>query len=945
MTKGTQGIRCLIAFLAATVTLATLAENKYTWVGGASGAWCDANNWTNPSGQTGVAYPRTDADQAFISRTTSTEITLSEDISLTRISFESSSAGKPCPVVLKGDHAIDCTGTSSAFLIGYYRDVTVDGPRISVANKNVAVYGSLHLLSGGFAVGKDNAYSVNAGYDVQIDILGGTFEASLIPSDCTFRMSGGVCNLLATKSSFADVKEWSFTGGELVFAGGLVHSGMLPASADARLVLQSAAAADAKLTDAPPLAADVKVVGSLVVTNGANAGIYAVGAASLTGGGTLYLSRLLLGDVEADLSAIYLGASIGFSSDAGVLNVRKPLVLGSIGDWTTVNAPKVAVWGALTLDTRDAFDDTTTHVVSVDALLPRCGDLTVCGGGTATATIRDFAQPFRSVTVEEDTTLALTTYQGANVNAALEMESLALKPGASLALTVGNNGGKLECFTEPRIAAGAKIKVSVASGADSTLVYPVVTAPGLSLADFELDSSADGWSLAQSGYSVFLTHGAEPTTKGSYYWTGGAGDCYWQSGANWSTGKAPTESSQVNLCGQADTVLTNDVEKCVVSRIETAVGGTGQFVVRGNPITISGTSTSFGSAQVRAGTPMPLIFEVPLTGGDFFWSVAMNGSRIDYAGGLTAPGRFVCAGPTAFGGVTTLGQLEVDQARDVGSKQCTGRPAKMTVLNGGSVTIAGQGATTLVTPLTTPKNVAFDVTVFGGGALTVKGAKCGWDIASTFGVDGMLDFQAPLEVSKDLVISGTGVVSVAEAVAAASSVVRVAGVTLAPGNWQTVASSEDASPVLRLAIEGETTLSGANDGTYGPADGVEASADRALTVKNGGKLTLDVPSGKTLTFNDPIAAKGEVRLVGNGRLVLGATGNVFGKLSLEGGRLAVGGFAAEAMGEWTPILTARSVTGLDEHVDPQFRLRAVEQADGSVVVESKPKTGLMLILR
>ena len=944
MMNGTRCVGCLIACLSATVILSAFAENRYTWVGGTSGAWCDASNWMDPLGQTGVAYPHTDADQAFISRMTSAEITLSEDISLTRISFESSTAGKPNPVVLRGDHAIACSGTSSPFLIGYYRDVTVDGPRISVANKDVLVYGSLHLLSGGFAVDKDYAYSINAGYNAQIDISGGTFEAWLVPSDCAFRMTGGVCNLLPTKSSFAGVKEWSFTGGELVFAGGLVHPGMLPASADARLVLQSAAAADAKLTDAPPLAADVKVVGGLVVTNGANAGIYAVGAASLTGGGTLYLSRLLLGDVEADLSAICLGASIGFSSDAGVLNVRKPLVLGSIGDWTTVRTPKVAVWGSLTLDTRDAFDHVTMHAVSVDALLPRCGDLAVSGGGAATATIRDFAQPFRSVTVEENTTLALKTYQSAN-NAALETERLALMAGASLALTLGNNGGKLECFTEPQIAAGAKIKVCVAPGADSTLVYPVVTAPGLSLADFELDSSADGWSLAQSGYSVFLTHGAEPTTKGYYYWTGGAGDCYWQSGANWNTGKAPTESSEVYLCGQADTVLTNDIEHCAVTRIETAVGGTGQFVVRGNPITISGTSTSFASAQVRAGTPMPLVFEVPLTGGDFFRSVAMNGSRIDYAGGLTAPGRFVCAGPTAFGGVTTLGKLEVDQARDVGSSQCMGRPAKMTVLSGGSVTIAGQDATTLVTPLTESKKVAFDVTVFGGGALTVKGAKCGWDIASTLGVDGSLDFLAPLEVSKDLLVSGTGVVSVAAAKATASSVVRIADVTLAPGNWQTVASSEDASPVLRLAIEGETTLSGANGGTYGPADGVEASADRALTVKGGGMLTLDVPSGKTLTFNDPIAAKGDVRLVGDGRLVLGAAGNVFGRLSLEGGRLAVGGSAAEARGEWTPILTARSVTGLDEHADPQFRMRAVEQADGSVVVESKPKTGLMLILR
>ena len=97
-----------------------LAETNYTWTGGSVGNWSDASNWSNTYGLTGAdAYPHTVEDKASFPKITTCEVTLTEDISLTRIFLETyklsgSEVGYFNPVTLKGAYRIDATGTSAA---------------------------------------------------------------------------------------------------------------------------------------------------------------------------------------------------------------------------------------------------------------------------------------------------------------------------------------------------------------------------------------------------------------------------------------------------------------------------------------------------------------------------------------------------------------------------------------------------------------------------------------------------------------------------------------------------------------------------------------------------------------------------------------------------------------------------------------------------------------
>lgn len=177
----------LVVFSVSTVC----AETQYRWAGGASGNWSDASNWTDSGGNAVSDYPRTADDQAFFTKKTSCAVTITEDITITRISLESSTAGNPYPVTFKGAHAINAVGASAAFLIGYYREFICDGPSIRVEEKNVSCGGLFLLLNGGISVADNKIFDIYTDKGAVIDIRGGTFDARFYPRDCSFLVSGG----------------------------------------------------------------------------------------------------------------------------------------------------------------------------------------------------------------------------------------------------------------------------------------------------------------------------------------------------------------------------------------------------------------------------------------------------------------------------------------------------------------------------------------------------------------------------------------------------------------------------------------------------------------------------------------------------------------------------------------------------------------------------------
>ncbi|MFA7174123.1 MAG: hypothetical protein WC340_12080 [Kiritimatiellia bacterium] len=918
------------------------AENEYKWVGGIAGNWSDAANWSNPDGLTGVDYPRTADDKASFLKRTTCEVTLTEDIALTRIFIESytgSEVGYFYPVTLRGAYRIDAAGTSAAFLLGINRELICDGPEISVANKNLSVYGKLALLSGSVTV-DFSSYLVCDRASTMLDIRGGALETQCMLKNCIFSISGGTCRFITTAPDFTGCTAVSFTGGELICAGKHARAELLPATSNAVFRAQSTGIGFSPFeTDGLALAFD----GAIYVTNAVGSTFAVETNGCLSGDGRLYTSLFTLSNkhtFEADFAGMWLGSGANIG-DSSTVNLRHPFTLGAFGDWSSVGTAYWNVTGLLTVDTADPFT-TGAHTITLQKFYLQTGaELAVRGGGAFAATLPSYTTAslaFRSLSVEAGSTASFTTPLGY----ALGAEDFSLGEGATLMIEAGCNANSLELVKSPDIAADATIAVTVASGTVETNIYPVVTGANLSLAHFTLadDAAAAGWQLAKSGSVVYLTKGvAAWTPAGSQYWTG-AESGFWSAAANWDSGVNPSGKA-VYLGGFANTIVTNDIDDLAITRLETAVGVTGQFTVRGKPFTITTTTTSFGSIPVRASAPLPLVFETAITGGDLFWTAAMNNNYISFAGGLTVSGTMLAAGPTWIGGISSLGQFKADKYRTVGKGQSNGRRAVLRILPGGDVTFEDQNFN---------QTEYCAVTVMGGGKLTVKGGCYGWRTAGTHGVDGVLDVQAPFSANADQTLTGTGVVSFASAKsdATGSAVLRVGGgVTFALGAWETVSFGAEAN-TFTIAVEGDATLSGADGGVYGLIAGVTTAttpAARALTVAPQATLVIDVPAGKTFVLDDPLVARGRVIKRGAGVLALGSALNDFtGGFTLEQGTLGLAPSLAQgAARNWTAVGTFPDE--IDFLSPDGVKIKVESNTDGTSTLYMKLRAGFLILLR
>ncbi len=298
---------CFLFVMAVLWSGTLLAETNYTWVGSASGNWSDAANWSNTYGLTGAdAYPHTVEDKASFLKGTTCEVTLTEDISLTRIFLESASISEVSyvsPVTLKGAYRIDETGTSAASLLGINRELICDGPDISVANKFFAVYGKLTLLSGSVTVDSGQSLTCDRA-STMLDLRGGVLEARCTLNDCIFSLSGGTCRFISTAPNFSNCSAISFTGGELICAGGHVRPELLPATSNAVFRAQSTGAGLSPFeTDGLAL----EFNGAVYLTNAVSSTFPVEANGCLSGEGRLYASLFTLSSAhifEADFAGM-----------------------------------------------------------------------------------------------------------------------------------------------------------------------------------------------------------------------------------------------------------------------------------------------------------------------------------------------------------------------------------------------------------------------------------------------------------------------------------------------------------------------------------------------------------------------------------------------------------------------------------------------------------------
>ena len=151
------------------------------------------------------------------------------------------------------------------------------------------------------------------------------------------------------------------------------------------------------------------------------------------------------------------------------------------------------------------------------------------------------------------------------------------------------------------------------------------------------------------------------------------------------------------------------------------------------------------------------------------------------------------------------------------------------------------------------------------------------------------------------------------------------GITLAMGgDWNVVTAENPATPV-KLKATGDMKLVAAADWTYGPETGVETAADWAMAVAADATLTIG-KSDFAMRIAEPIVVEGEVAFEADAKLV------------------PTGALAASAEAGWTPVVTAKAVTG-EPTVSDRYRVRTVENDDGTVTLEAKERTGMMILLR
>ena len=198
-------------------------------------------------------------------------------------------------------------------------------------------------------------------------------------------------------------------------------------------------------------------------------------------------------------------------------------------------------------------------------------------------------------------------------------------------------------------------------------------------------------------------------------------------------------------------------------------------------------------------------------------------------------------------------------------------------------------------------------------------------------VNGLIDFRCPYSSKKDQLFYGTGTVQVASVKSrtdGASVITLGCGLTLKPKSWTTVTASAPDN-YIKIAVTNSAILSAAANWTYGPAADVTpttTAAERALVIADRATLTVKT-DGYMVSFADPIA--------GAGNLVIA-----------EGSKVALAGdLYASAKNDWTTFATVGSFTAAPETFPTNYRVRTVDNGDGTVSVQAKLILGLMFTIR
>ena len=939
------------------------------WVG-ASGDWSDKSNWyldsagtipatRCPGGVTntidGVDYRSTD-DMVFFTSTATGTINIDVDATiyafivnsqknasyadltftgagtLTCKSGSNSAGSRPqinghkvvfqdVKMVFANHFAID--GGSTTFASG--ADITLggqlyswhnnakvyflDGCTISASSLTAQYSGASHIVKGGTI---NASLSIPANVDATIEIAGGWIKAATMPSiydGATFIFTNGT--LVVAKANTVSDKRLLGTGDAVFIATYNNSNAIIPAKEDGESV----------------------VFNHVQLTNGTASALKLTNSVTLSGN-RLDASRLVIAaakDVTLDIPRVNLGTYIYPTVDGCALYARNGITFGAFGDWIVYDKNlSICLGGDVAFDTTDCFDGETPRSPIVSKLVPEPDlDLTVKGTGNLTMSFSAMPAILPRLTVDDGATLTFV-----NNSAPLVVDDLRLGAGSTLNLKC--NMGTIDAVNAT-IDPTAEVSVQVNANLPYA-AYPVLSSPddataeALAARTTLVGEGAADYSIRSCAHCVYLANGVEPTygeTGASNIWTGAVnGD--WNEPQNWISGIVPYSSSRVTsgvgkaayFGGTRNMDVTNTISGTTyLTRMA--------FLSSCGPLRISGGKLFFGSngyensgsSPIYSFSPFPIIIDSDVQTQNALSVVDSRDSYIALNGTTTISGFFRPSGEIRVGGTLTCGNGVLMK-----SKSGSGRLTKVHVLRGGKV-IATTQKTNLVTSATRYVVDAGGEMVFKAGTDSVHGHYATVNPAL---VNGDIDFQCPYFSSKVQRYYGTGTVhfaSVQSHTFGSSSIIFGGGLTLKPKSWTTV-TADAPDNYIKIAVTNSAILSAAANWTYGPEAGVATTttaSERALEIADGATLTVKT-DGYTVSFADPIAGKG-------------------GLVIADGSKVALAGdLLAEAKGDWTTFATVGSFACADGAFPENYRIRTVDNGDGTVDVQARVKPSFAITI-
>lgn len=754
--------------------------------------------------------------------------------------------------------------------------------------------------------------------------------------------------------------------GKIVHQNGLMKNPKILPKENAELVCnlkaQDVVVFDSTITN--------ELSGTLVVTNyGDGAYVKLNGDNScLYGGGTVTAGRFYfdkhLGTI--DLGRINLGTSY-YPVTAGVYEFVRDFTWGAFGNFKYDAVSNSRYLNKLTFDTADCFDPTQSHDVRTAGIDVVPGmSVAVTGGGSASlhfAALHSRGLYMRSLDVADGTTMTINEASPTVDRGRVRFGEVTL--GANSTLTCCATKQSFEAVkvtADPSAKIIASVKNLTASEGQGTggdkMLYSIFSAPlgsGVSAENVTLTDNTGTWKVKQVGPVVYLRDETAPTKVDEpYVWTGAAMDGDWSNPQNWSNGtKAPGASDTVyfTICDTTNIVtipaggVTVKAFKggglCSLNGANFWARSSEPYIICGGKLTITSASTGNYNGSFYDAGRLPKIFECEVEGTGANMGV-LPYAYVMFKGKFTAK-KIGFAGAVCFGGEANVAEL-LPHATYVGSAD-----ASVVVAPGGNLTVTSQS---------TAIGTLFDLAVMGGARATIGGSSYAFTTNVPHVVDGSLAVNAPLTLGfadSAAIFTGTGRVDIAAFAPAADLIGRMELRNSIRVNFASCNTVSAANPSGAMAIDVKhfqhPTIGAKGDWTYGPAAGVTpttAADDRALRLGFKSELTIDTSDpddasvSHTVTFADPIVGDGNLTVKGGGKLVLSAVGNRVDTLTLEDDvQLAVEGDCST----WTDVLTAKAVVGLDQHAAPNFGFRMVENADGTITLQAKERTGLLLLIR